>query len=411
MTEAQRLQIRSSEIREKLNALAGVEDLDDTQRQEIDALTTEYRDVEVRMRAALTAEGEPETTTTTTDTEHRERLSLLGRARLGEWVRAAVRGVPPSGVEAETAAAFGCPGGVPLEAFEGEHRQGVEHRDVTAAPSTDTATNVATIMPAVFDRSAAAYLGVEMPTVAAGTASYPVITKSVTAGARAKSAEGPETAGVISPYTVTPRRITGSFRITREDEAMLEGLESALRENLGDVLSDQVDRQVIAGDNNAPNLNGLHTQLDAATDPAADAETFDRYVAAVAGHVDGLFANTLRDLRVLVGAETYRHSASTFRGTDGETSAQAYVAGMTGGWRASRRIPEPSTNVQTAIVRRSAVGGRVAVAPVWQGVELIRDPFTNAGKGETKLTVLLLMGGVAILRPAAFAQDSFRLAA
>ena len=63
--------------------------------------------------------------------------------------------------------------------------------------------------------------------------------------------------GTITPYTVTPRRITGSFRITREDEAMLDGLESALRENLGDVLSDQVDRQVVAGDNQSAELERI----------------------------------------------------------------------------------------------------------------------------------------------------------
>ena len=414
MTNAQRLTIRASEIRQRLNEIAGLEGdaLTGEIRAESDRLTGEYQDVETRLRAALTAEGEAETTEAPAeDAEARERRDLLGRAWMAEWVRAAIRGVRVEGAEAETAAAFGCRGAVPLEAFEVEQRQAVEHRAITPAPSTDTATNVAAIMPAVFDRGAAAFLGVEMPTVPSGTASYPVITGSVEAAPKAKSASAPETAGVITPYTVTPRRISGSFRITREDEAMLDGLESALRDNLGSVLSDQVDRQVVGGNGTAPNLNGINTQLTDATAPEAGAETFDRYVAAVASHVDGLYANTLRDVRVLVGPHTYRHAAATFRGTDGETAAGSYIASMTGGWRASRRIADPASKVQAAIVRRSAVPGRAAVAPVWQGVELIRDPFTAAGKGETVLTVLLLMGGVAILRPDAFVQDSFRLAA
>ena len=194
--------------------------------RELDTLTGEYRDVEARYRAALTAEsGELETRESpAADPETREARELLGKAQVGRWVTAALRGRSVDGIEAETGAAFGCAGLIPLELL-GEARA-VEHRAITPAPSADTAVNVAPIMPAVFDRSAAAFLGIEMPTVAAGTASYPVLTTSVSAGARAKSADAPETAGVITPYTVTPRRITGAFRIAREDEAVLPDLES-----------------------------------------------------------------------------------------------------------------------------------------------------------------------------------------
>ena len=414
MRDSQRFTIRASEVRARLNELAGVETLDDGQRGELDTLTREFQDVEAKLRAALTVEAAAETAAETTagapvDGEARERRELMGRARVGRFAAAALRGVLVDGVEAETAAAFGCPGLVPLELLA-EGRAGVEHRAVTAAPDTGTAVTAAAIMPAVFDQSAAAWLGVEMPTVAAGTAAFPVLTQSVTAAARAKSAAAPETAGTITPYTVTPRRITGAFRIAREDEAMLPDLEPALRDNLSSVLSDTVDGQVVSGNNTAPNLNGINTQLTAATAPATGVETFDRYVSAAASHVDGLYASSMADIRLLVGPHTYRHAAATFRGTDGETAAQTYLASHTGGLRASRRIPDPSSNVQAAIVRRTAPG-RAAVAPIWQGVELIRDPFTAAGAGETILTVLILLGGVAILRPAAFVQDSFRLAA
>ena len=410
MRQSQTLAIRASEVRARLNELAGVETLDDAQRTELDTLTGEYRDVEARYRGALTGESaELETReTAAADPETREARELLGRATVGRWISAALRGRSVDGVEAETGAAFDCPGLIPLELLTAGG--GVEHRAITPAPSADTAVNVAPIMPAVFDQSAAAWLGVEMPTVQAGTSSYPVITQSVTAGVRAKSAGAPETAGTITPYTVVPRRITGAFRIAREDEAVLPDLESALRDNLSSVLSDTVDGQIVSGDNQAPNLNGVNTQLTAATAPATGAETFDRYVAAAASHVEGLYAVSMADIRLLVGPHTYRHAAATFRGTDGETAAQTYLASHTGGFRASRRIPDPSSNVQAAIVRRSAPG-RVATAPVWQGIELVRDIYSAAGTGETILTVLLLMGGVAVLRPAAFVQDSFRLSA
>ena len=183
MKQSQTLAIRASEVRARLNELAGVETLDDAQRTELDTLTGEYRDVEARYRAALTAESaelETREAGPPADPETREARELLGRAQVGRWVTAALRGRSVDGIEAETGAAFDCPGLIPLELL-GEARA-VEHRAITPAPSADTAVNVAPIMPAVFDRSAAAFLGIEMPTVAAGTASYPVLTTSVTRG-------------------------------------------------------------------------------------------------------------------------------------------------------------------------------------------------------------------------------------
>ncbi|MDE0475335.1 MAG: phage major capsid protein, partial [Gammaproteobacteria bacterium] len=60
MLESQRLAIRSSEIREKLNELSGEETLTEEQRSEVDTLTTEYRDVEAKRRAAIVAEDAEE---------------------------------------------------------------------------------------------------------------------------------------------------------------------------------------------------------------------------------------------------------------------------------------------------------------------------------------------------------------
>ena len=82
-----------------------------------------------------------------------------------------------------------------------------------------------------------------------------------------------------------------------------------------------------------------------------------------------------------------------------------------GGLRASRRIPNASSNVQQAvIVRRNPQGDRVAVAPVWSGLELVRDGVSDAAKGEIVVTGIILVGGVVLLRADVFVEDSFRLA-
>ena len=92
-------------------------------------------------------------------------------------------------------------------------------------------------------------------------------------------------------------------------------------------------------------------------------------------------------------------------------TAEAFLTTRTGGVRTSRRIGAAVSNIQQAIVRRDNPGGdRVAVMPVWEGLELIRDPYTSAGKGEVVVTGVMLVGDVVLLREDAFVQDSYRLA-
>ena len=56
MTAAQTLELRASEIRQRLNAIAGMDDLSEDVRAESDKLTEEYASVETKRRAALIAE-------------------------------------------------------------------------------------------------------------------------------------------------------------------------------------------------------------------------------------------------------------------------------------------------------------------------------------------------------------------
>ena len=251
-----------------------------------------------------------------------------------------------------------------------------------------------------------------MPTVPVGDAGYPVLSTSLTGGVVAKSAEADESAGAFTVSMASPRRISGAFKFTYEDSARLSGMESALRQNIGSVLSDALDAQAINGSGTGDGtLNGLLNILTDPSAPAANAEDFARYVAAAAGHVDGLFSVDLGGVRQLVGVQTYGHMAGTFRANEDSTTAEGWLMQRTGGVRTSRRIAAPASNIQNAIVRRSnPMGDRVAVMPVWDGLQMIRDPYTGARKGEIGLTALMLVGDVIVLRGGAFVQDSYRLA-
>ena len=85
-------------------------------------------------------------------------------------------------------AAFGCSGKVPLEMFESN---GVESRAVTPSPATSDQVIARPIVPAIFQRSAAAWLGIDMPAVANGDAGYRRFgSTSVTGGPKAKKRGG-----------------------------------------------------------------------------------------------------------------------------------------------------------------------------------------------------------------------------
>ena len=133
MTKKNQLLIEQSEIRQRLNALLGQETLDDGERTELETKTGRAQEVEVELRAAIIAEpdatrrrGRPRSTR-----RQRERLELRGKARLGRYVEAAMRGRAVDGAESELMSAAGVDG-IPLELWE----KPIEQRDITPAGST-----------------------------------------------------------------------------------------------------------------------------------------------------------------------------------------------------------------------------------------------------------------------------------
>ena len=81
MTNVQKIALRLSEIRQRLNTLAGEESLTDALQAEMDALTKEFQSLETQHRAAMVAESEaleqPKDTS-----ENRELGKLLAKASI-----------------------------------------------------------------------------------------------------------------------------------------------------------------------------------------------------------------------------------------------------------------------------------------------------------------------------------------
>lgn len=172
----------------------------------------------------------------------------------------------------------------------------------------------------------AGFLGVDQPRVPAGVASWHVLTTNLTANTPVARAAGANTAAAFTSSSVEPGRVQGAFVVRREDVARFPGMESALRENLSNVLMDQLDREILNGSGGLLN--------DGLTQPSVPGSTvdFDGYTDLVAERVDGLYASTTGSVRLLVGANTYQHAIKQYRATTADgPSALQYLMNLAGG--------------------------------------------------------------------------------
>ena len=434
VTEAQKrvreLRERQSKERQKMAELSLVESLSDEQRAELDTIEKGTPDLERQTRAAMAAleseEREAETRKANgPDAKQRERIELRSKALLTNFLTAALSGRMVDGAEAELRSAAGITDGIPLEIWDVPPPTEQRQTDaVTNAPGT-VGVNLDRIRPAVFANSIAPMLGIEMPRVKSGSYASATISTSLSATAIAKATKKDATAAAFTVTTATPKRISARLAIAIEDIAAVgqANFEAILRENLSLVLSDALDNQAINGTGTAPNLAGVFSRL---TDPAATTAVvdFDGFAAAHAGGIDGLWANTLKDVSIVVGPATMSLAARSFQTATnykGEMSAAAYATMNTAGLWTNSRMPAAATfqsvdNVQQAILYRkgrSMMGGagmmRTAICPHWNMVG-IDDIYSGSGSGERFFTLHVLLGDVIIVQPAAYSQIAFQIA-
>ena len=417
MTNRQKIELRLSKLRAELSTLAGKDSLEEDEAKRLGDAQGEYRAAESQLQAAIIAES-PEQVDEgppVPDAETRERLELLGKASIGRFVAAAVNGQPIQGPEAEVRAAFGLTDGIPFELFsEPEKRETEQRADaITPAPGT-VGLNIQSIQQAIFAPSLAPRLSINMPSVPSGTYTVPTITTSLTAAAKAKGGAIESTAAAFTFQSATPKRVAARLSLSIHDLAAvgMPDFEAALKENLRLALSAELDDQIINGDGQNDKLTGLFQRL---TDPnaAGAVVTFNSFHTKIAEQVDGLWAQTLRDLRLVVNPATYQKFAGTFQaanqGNDAGTIADAAAAKL-GGFFTHSRMPDGSSNVSAAILHKSGQALTTAVVPVWNSGMLIDDPYTDSAKGERHFTVNVLLGDLIVVRSDAYGQLSFKTA-
>ena len=393
MTTQQRIELKRSEIRQRLGAIAELEGeaLTDDVTSERDGLMTELRSSENQLQAAIQAEAAESAKAVTEPTEGfetRERRELRGKARVSDFLTSALTGRPVTGASGEYADAVGVPGFMPLDLLEGPEP---EERAVTPGPADDTVTATQPTVPFAFSRTDSAALGIFMPLVAPGEQHYPALTTQPPAGPKAADGAAAQTAAAFTLTKRDPKRITGQFLIRLEDLALMPSMEDDLRRGIASAMADSLDSQVIGGDGSAPNLSGLFNQ---STNVAVDGtkETFGTAIERFAGVVDGKHANGFGDIRALIGVATFKLYAALFANSNkGDISAYDHLTSKLGMLRVSTRVPAVASNGQKAMAVLTAQGQPITV-PVWRGVELIVDPYTQAAKGQRVVTAVTLVG-------------------
>ena len=377
MTDSQKLALRRSEIRQRLNELQGAEALTDVTRAEMDKLSSEYRDVETRWRASVAIE-DAASNVGVAGSESRELQRMEGSANLGNIVAAVFDHRQVDGVEGELQKHYGLSSNyVPLSMLS-------EDRAVTPAPANVNA-NQNRIVPQVFPRSAAAYLGIPQPSVGVGEQVYPVLTTGASVGTPAEGASQSETTGAFSAMKLSPQRFQASFYWSREDQATFVGMADALRQSLRGALSDKLDQYILA-DSTVGLLGG---GITAPTNSQTSTSTWAQYKEAFTALVDGTYADTETDLSIVVGSTTWSKMRAAYRtATASDSDAVMAIKEMGATIRVSAHIPAVASNKQDAIATLGSY--QHSVSPIWSGIGLIPDEISLSKTGGISLTAYMM---------------------
>ena len=261
------------------------------------------------------------------------------------------------------------------------------------------------VLPRIFQKSRTAFMGIRMPMVASGEPVYPVITAGAVGDAKVAGAAIDAEAATFTGVMVSPTRLSARYLFRIEDAARFP-VEDSLRADLRNVMNELYDTQVISGDGGADgDMTGIITALGAAAVEATLTD-FNQVITKHYSYVDGKAAAEVSEVRTLMGMKTYEYLATLFQGASGE-QIYALLNRLGIETAAYAGIAAPVANVQQAIQTRR---GTDAIAPVWQGITMIRDPYTGAAKGEVAITAHML-ANFKFLRTDNWRKVAFKLAA
>ena len=388
------IELRQSTLRSETLA----DDFDQTGDRATE-IRTEMRTLEAERRELLTAAAP-----TDDKPADKDFVELETRAQLTDIAGSVLGSGAVQGATAELQAELGLAGDqVPLSLLR--RTPAVEKRTTGFTPIPGNHGEVQQpIIPSIWPQSATAFANVEMPVAGVGDEVFTIVSTDFTAGSPAEGADQGDSTGGFTATVVNPHRIQVSAFFRIEDRARLAGLESAMRMNASDAVADKMDAMVFDDADGGFFATGVLTA--APTGDGGTEAAFADYRAFAYDAVDGKYASTVDGIRLVLGSKTYAHCSSQYRANSSDDSALDSLGRVTGGVRVSAHVPDPSSDVQGVLVVVNTTA-RHAVAPIWEGPQLIVDPYTQSKAGEVRLTLVMLWGSLNVIRKAGY---SFRKA-
>ena len=426
MTPLHRLNRRQSERRQRINELGDLETLDAEQIAELKETRAAYDAGEEQLQALEAVAATEDAAASAEATEDPARRELRSRARLGNYLQAALTGKEVAGAELELRQeGNGAGNEVPLELFGGTLEKRADA--ATPAPSTGRGVDVEPIRPMIFARSIAGRMGIAMPQTGTGSFATMTITAGLSAAAQGINDSAESNAATLTAQTTEAHRISARLSVRLEDIYRIgtESFEAALRQNLSLTMSAQLDGYCLTGTGASNQPEGLLPRLTDPTNPTTVVD-WAGFVAAVAAGIDGgPWAEDMTAVKLLVNAETMRLAEQTFReptgteaqgyATPGEMSAAAYLRAHSGGFFASARMPDTAANIAQAVRHRSGTmgldgvnAGRTAVMPTW-AMLAIDDIYTDSASGRKHVTLHALVGDVIIEQANAYERVDLKV--
>ena len=393
MNERQKVEVRQIEVRARIRELAGLDELTEEHRSELDALKGEARDLDTKLAALIAAGDDREGDRVTGDDgEAAELAELRSRASVADVLGAVVRQAVPTGAIAELQQHHGLGShSVPLELIA-EHRAASVALPAAVSDNPVQANQQPTVQP-VFPTPAAAAMGIERVMVPPGQALFPVI--SAPEDGAAETARGGTTADTtvtIAASPLAPARVQMNAVYAVEDAGQFANIEDDVRATLRAAVESGLDRQAVS-------------KLVALAATAADGttETFASYQAVPLGLIDGRYAAGPGAVAALIGSETLAAMAAVYRGDQQVQSAYEWAVDQLREVAVSAYIPAAASGVQSALFFR---GGMPATKqPIW-GMDLIIDRVTGLQEGEVRVAAVTL-ANAAIVRDGQYHREIY----
>lgn len=389
MLDSVRIARRQSEIRQTLSELVAKPAPAEDETRQMETLDAEYRSNETRYRAALIAE-DTERREAGADLETREGrqfADLIGQFELRQVALSIDEGRALEGATAEVVQEMRNAGGyqgipVPFAALEtraGETVSGDQINPQAIRPVIDR----------IFPGSVAERLGIQRINITQGSVAFPVATDGAVFGWQTTELGD---VGAASEYKTGERSLnpdhTGGAQMIISRKALKQagdGLEAAIRRDLGAAIATELDRVVINGSGTSGQplgiIPGAGTYGIAST-PASGAD----WAAFRAEIVAFMEANAITS----PGGVNLGITPAIWAALDDDLIDGTAVSEWD---RLVKHVGQPATSTvipaETAILTANVQGVPPGVLGLYGGVDLIRDPYTKAASGQLVLTGLV----------------------